>query len=28
MFFAEEGHFVPEVGAPLAQAALRLLDAP
>lgn len=28
MIFAEEGHFVPEVGAPLAQAALRLLDAP
>jgi len=26
VIFAEEGHFLPEVGAPLAQAALRLLD--
>lgn len=28
MLFAEEGHFLPEVGTPLALAALRLLDKP
>ena len=26
LVFAEEGHFLPEVGAPLAQAALQFLD--
>ena len=28
LFFAEEGHFLPEVGAPLAQAALQFMDSP